>query len=243
MIRTALQPRWLALLAVLLIVVYSFVRLGLWQLAVAQDRVFEETLASQAAQAEVPVEDVLQPFSAFPNDASGRPVAVYGAYDSGLQFLVPDRLLEGREGYWVMTPLRTDQGDLLTVLRGWVADPAIADEPPATPVSVTGTLAPGESPSAATGLPAGQLGSVDLAVLANTWEGDLYNAFVFATGEQPQVTDLAVQPVPPPALSNRGVDWGNLGYALQWWVFAGFAVYMYLRFLKEASATRHTVPS
>jgi surfeit locus 1 family protein len=242
-IRTALQPRWLALLAVLLVVVYAFVRLGLWQLAVAQDRVFEETLASQAAQAEVPVEDVLQPFSAFPNDASGRPVSASGTYDSGLQFLVPDRLLEGREGYWVMTPLRTQEGALLTVLRGWVADPATADEPPGTPVSVTGTLAPGESPSAATDLPAGQLGSVDLAVLANTWEGDLYNAFVFATGEQPRVTELTVEPVPPPALSGRGVDWGNLGYALQWWVFAGFAVYMYLRFLKEASATRHTVPS
>lgn len=242
MIRTALQPRWLALLAVLVVVVYTFVRLGLWQLAVAQDRVFEDTLAAQAAQPEVPIAQVLEPFSPFPNDASGRPVQVDGSYDAQLQFLVPDRLLEGRDGYWVMTPLRTEQGDLLTVLRGWVADPAEADAPPGTPVSVTGTLAPGESPATEV-LPPGQLGSVDLAVLANTWEGDLYNAFVFATGEEPPLTSEAVEPVPPPLLSSRGVDWGNLGYALQWWVFAGFAVYMYLRFLKEASGSRHTVPS
>ena len=73
MIRTALQPRWLALLAVLLVVVYAFVRLGLWQLAVAQDRVFEETLAAQAAQAEVPVEDVLQPVQRVPQRRLGSP--------------------------------------------------------------------------------------------------------------------------------------------------------------------------
>jgi surfeit locus 1 family protein len=242
-IRTALQPRWLALLAVLLIVVYTFARLGLWQLAVAQDRAFEETLAAQAAQAEVPVEEVLKPFGAFPADASGRPVSATGRYDADLQFLVPDRLLEGRTGYWVMTPLRTEEDALLTVLRGWVASPDAADSPPATEVEVTGTLAPGESPSTRTDLSAGLLDSVDLAVLANQWEGDLYNAFVFATGEEPQVTATSVEPVPPPSLSDRGVDWGNLGYALQWWVFAGFAVYMYLRFLKEASAERHTVPS
>lgn len=243
MIRTALQPRWLGLLALLLVVLYTFGRLGLWQLQVAGDIADEELLAEQTSAPAVPLAELTDPFSAFPDDGSGRAVTVEGSYAADRQFLVPHRVLDGESGYWVMTPVRTEQGALVTVLRGWVAEPGRAGSPPPTPVTVTGTLAPGESPALYPSLPPGQLGSVDLAALANTWPEDLFNAFVFATDETPQLTSSEVVPVPPPALTGRGFDWGNLGYALQWWVFCGFAVYMYVRFLKEASAAPHTVPS
>lgn len=243
MLRTALQPRWLGLLVVLLIVLFAFGRLGLWQLSVASDTDAQEVLAAQAGAPTVPLDELLAPVSAFPEDGSGRPVEVTGAYAAEHQFLVPERVLGGASGYWVITPVRTPADALLPVLRGWVADPADADSPEPTPVTVTGTLAPGESPVPGPPLPEGQLRSVDVAVLANTWPQDIYNAFVFATDESPQVSASSVTPVPPPPLSGRGFDWGNLGYALQWWVFAGFAAYMYLRFLKEASAAPHTVPS
>lgn len=250
MLRTALQPRWLGLLALLLLVLYAFTRLGLWQLAVAQDSADAEALQAQTSAPAVPVQQVLTPFGSFPDDGSGRAVTVAGTYVAERQFLVPGRRLEGRTGAWVVTPVRTADGALLPVLRGWVTDPGQADRPPTTPVVVTGTLAPGESSVAGPAPGPGSLGSVDLAVLANTWPEDLYNAFVFATGEAPQVTGPTVTPVPPPSLTGRGFDWGNLGYALQWWVFGGFAVYVYSRFLKDAtdarrdpSAAPHTVRS
>ncbi len=244
MLRTALQPRWLVLLAVLLVLLYAFGRLGLWQLSLAKQEEGQQALQAQAAAPAVPLDGYLAPHSAFPRDGSGRAVSAEGVYVGADQFLVPQRYLQGREGYWVITPLRTSAGALLPVLRGWVAEPGQAGTPETGPVTVTGTLAPGESPvqrAERTELPAGQLGSVDLAVLANTWSGQLYNAFVFATDEQPSITNSEVTKVPPPSLIREGVDWRNLGYALQWWVFAGFAVYMYLRFLRDAAATPHTV--
>ncbi len=240
MLRTALHPRWLVLLVLLLVLLYAFTQLGLWQLRLAKQEEGQQALQAQAAAPAVPLEDYLASHSAFPRDGSGRAVSAEGVYVGADQFLVPQRYLQGREGYWVLTPLRTSAGALLPVLRGWVAEPGQAGAPQTGPVTVTGTLAPGESPAERAEraeLPPGQLGSVDLAVLANTWSGELYNAFVFATDVQPPVTS-EVTTVPPPSLTREGVDWRNLGYALQWWVFAGFAVYMYLRFLRDAATAR-----
>jgi len=251
-LRTALQPRWLALLAVLLVVVVCFAELGLWQMGRSQDTATQEQLAQQSVQPPVPVDDVVQPYEAFPQDASGRPVVAEGRYVAELQFLVPDRVLDSRRGWWVVVPLDTGDGALLPVLRGWVSDPDLAPPPDGGMRTVTGTMAPSESGPGGDepGLAEGERSSVDLAALANDWPGDLYNVFLFATDEEPAVQAGAVRPVPPPALTDESVQWRNVGYGLQWWVFAGFAVYMYLRFLHQASreepepsATRHTVAS
>ncbi|HZY01629.1 MAG TPA: hypothetical protein VFE92_19400, partial [Dermatophilaceae bacterium] len=54
--------------------------------------------------------------------------------------------------------------------------------------------------------------------------------------EQPDVTSLsspAVQRVPPPAQVGGGISWRNAAYALQWWVFALFAAYMWWRMVRD----------
>lgn len=231
--RTLLKPRWLLLLALLVVVVAAFTRLGLWQLSVAQDDAAEQARAEQLARPVVPLTEALDPHRPFPADAAGRPVTATGSYAGDLQFLVPDRVLDGAPGYWVVTPLVVqDTGANLTVVRGFVSDPADADRPPARTVTVTGTLAPGEAPEVREDLPEGQRDTVDLSVLANDWPGELYNAFVFATAEEPQVTDGAVLPIPPPSFGGE-VDWRNFGYALQWWVFAAFGIFMFIRFVRD----------
>ncbi|MGB5952563.1 MAG: SURF1 family protein [Ornithinimicrobium sp.] len=235
MLRTALQPRWLALLAVLLVVLISFGQLGMWQISRAQDEDNRDLGAQQANLASQPLTDVLQPHQAFPDDGSNLPVQATGSYVADLQFLVPQRRLNDVEGYWVITPLRTQSGALLPVLRGWVAQPEDAGAPEEITRTVSGTLAPAESPVSNAGLPPGQRGSVDLANLVNEWPGELYNAFIFATDEQPPSTAGSVVLVPPPTLGSDGLDWSNVGYAMQWWVFAAFAVYMYWRFLRDAT--------
>ncbi len=244
MLRLALRPQWLALLALLVAILVSFGQLGLWQLSRAQDRDTQDMLAAAAARETEPLEQVLSPSEAFPEDGSNYPVEVSGQYDPQLQFLVPDRVLDGEQGWWVVTGLRTTEGALLPVLRGWVDDPAAAGVPDTATRTVSGTLAPGESATVDGGdLPAGQLGSVNLATLANLWPpDDLYNAFIFATDEEPPVQAGEVVPVPPPSLDSSGIEWRNLGYALQWWVFAGFAAYMYYRFLREAAHPGEATP-
>ncbi len=243
MFRLALRPQWLALLALLMAILISFGQLGLWQLSRAQDRDTQDMLRAAAQRETEPLGQVLAPSQPFPEDGSNYPVEVSGQYDPDLQFVVPDRVLEGTQGWWVVTGLRTADGALLPVLRGWVDDPAAAGIPDTGTRTVAGTLAPGESAAVdQADLPPGQMGSINLATLANTWPpDDLYNAFIFATDELPPVQAGDVVPVPPPSLSSQGIEWRNLGYALQWWVFAGFAAYMYYRFLREAAHPREVV--
>lgn len=223
------------MLALLIVVLVAFGQLGLWQISRAQDDDNRQLATQQAARQTQSLTEVIEPYDAFPDDGSNLPVQASGSYVSDLQFVVAGRVLEGREGYWVITPLRTDGGALLPVLRGWVADPEDAGMPDTTPRRVSGTLAPAESPVEGSDLPEGQRASVDLAALVNEWPAPMYNAFIFATDEQPAVNQGEAQAVPPPALSGDGLDWGNLGYALQWWVFGAFAIYMYWRFLREAA--------
>lgn len=231
--RTLFKPRWLLLLALLAVVVVAFTRLGLWQLSVAQDEAVEEARAEQLARPVVSVTESLRPHQRFPDDGAGRPVAATGSYAADLQFLVPDRVLDGDTGYWVVTPLIVDEtGANLPVVRGFVADPADVDLPADTPVTVTGTLAPGEAPEVRKDLPQGQRDSIDLSALANEWPGELYNAFIFATAEEPRVTTDRLTLIPPPSFGGE-VDWRNFGYALQWWVFAAFAIYMFIRFVRD----------
>lgn len=248
MIRTALRPAWLALLALLVAVVVGFVQLGLWQISISQNAGAQERAAEQAARPTRALTEVTAPHQAFPADGAGAPVSVSGAYVSDLQFLVPDRLLDGQEGYWVVTPLRTEAGGsgqaLLPVMRGFVADPALADRPTGAPVHLEGTLAPSEPPTGRAA-PAGQRTAIDTADLANAWSEPIYNGFIFLTDEAPALTSPDLTRVPPPVFGESDIIWRNLGYGLQWFVFAVFACYMYYRFLREASrpGTRSESPT
>ncbi|MEO7071397.1 MAG: SURF1 family protein [Nostocoides sp.] len=237
MLRTALKPRWLRLFALVVVIGVVFTELGLWQLHVAQDKDAAAAISRSATRPPVPISSYLSPHKDFPADGSGRLVTMTGSYAASRQELVADRRLDGASGFWVVTPL-TDpaSGATLAVVRGFVTTAAAAPAPPSGTVGLTGSLAPGESPSALAGLPAGQIGAVDLSVLVNQWPGSLYNAFVFATSEtvagQPAPLG-AMSRVPPPSPTGGGLQWRNAAYAFQWWVFALFAVWMWGKMVRE----------
>ncbi|WP_256840952.1 SURF1 family protein [Ornithinimicrobium cryptoxanthini] len=237
MLRTFFTPRWLGLLAVVAAVCVGFGWLGAWQLSVAQHDVVARIQAEREALVEAPLQEVLAPHSAFTESAAAHPVVVEGEYDGAHQFLVPGRVLDGEPGFWVVTPLLVDGGEaVIEVMRGFVTTPDQADVPPTQPVTVRGELAPGESPYFGQDpLPEGQRGTIDLSSLANERPEQFYNGFIFATSEEPQLTSATVEPVPPPVLTVGEIDWRNLGYALQWWVFAAFAVFMYVKMLRDAA--------
>lgn len=242
MLRTALKPRWLGLLAALVVVVAACIQLGLWQLHVAQDKGLADALRKAHEARPVAIDSVVRPHQPFPNDQSSRAVIATGEYAAADQFLVGPRRLEGHSGFWVVTPLVVQEtGARLAVVRGFVADPTRPVEPPTGSVTVEGSLAPGESPAdPPTGAPAWPQearGSIDLSVLVNEWSGDLYNAFVFAQAERTAAGAAVTPPeglerVPPPEVTG-GLKWRNAAYAVQWWVFAGFAVFMWFRMVRE----------
>jgi surfeit locus 1 family protein len=247
-----LKPRWLGLFAIVVVVMVSFGMLGLWQLNVARDKGRAHEVSGAPTRPVADLATVLTPHGSFPHDGTGRRIRATGRYDGSAQVLVTPRLLAGKRGYWVVTPLVVrSTGARVAVVRGFVTDPAQAVAPEAltkltevTEVTVSGTLAPGESPAVDprssdpgdSALPDGQMATLDLSLLVNRWPGTLYNAFVFATAEQPDLTSAsapAVQRVPPPALVGGGLVWRNAAYAVQWWVFALFAGYMWWRMVRD----------
>jgi cytochrome oxidase assembly protein ShyY1 len=239
--RGLLTPRWVGLLALLLVVVAACVLLGLWQLGVARDEGRKDAVAAAAQLERAPLQQVTRPHAPFAAELSNRQVTVTGTYAAERTFVVVDRRLGSRAGSWVVTPLQTQTGTI-AVLRGFVdGTPAAGDLPP-TPsgvVSVTGTLGPGESPRDGAPLPSPQRRAIDLAELVNEWPGDLYNAVVLASAETTGPTPGAGEPistgaltrVPPPGLDTP-LNLRNAAYAVQWWVFGVFAIWMWWKMFR-----------
>lgn len=225
--RAAVSPRMLGLLLALLAVAAVCGRLGVWQLDRAQLRgaaAAERGTAERAAAPAVPLDDVLVAQTALTGDGVGRKVEVSGTFEAdGL--LVAGRVLDDRTGYLVLTPLRVGDA-VLPVVRGWVPDPSAVQPPPPGPVRVVGYLQAGEA--------AGDeaFDAISPAELVNRWGGPIYSAYlVLASVDPPQDEPPAV--LPPPTVQGSGVNLQNLAYALQWWIFAGFAVLIWLRMVRD----------
>ncbi len=239
--RGLLTPRWVGMFALLMVVVTACVLLGLWQLGVARDEGRKDAVAAAASLARAPLQDVTKPHAAFAAEYSNRPVTVTGTYAADRTFVVVDRRLDGRVGSWVVTPLETDGGSV-AVLRGFVDGTPAASALPPTPsgvVTVTGTLGPGESPRPGGALPEPQRRAIDLAELVNEWPGDLYNVVVLASAENAGSTASSGEPVqaaglsrvPPPELE-ASLNLRNAAYAVQWWVFGLFAIWMWWKMFR-----------
>lgn len=236
--RFLLTPRWWGINVFVLLAIPFCVFMGSWQLSRFEARVDDHRSAKEQAesartQAARPLAELLP----VDKSTSGRRTTATGHY--GKQLLVPGRQLDGRDGYYVLTLLRTDGGKALPVVRGWLpgdADSAKAPKPPAGRVTVTGTLQASETPgdngvSAQGGLPAGQTSAISAASLVNLVPYDLYDAWVTL-----DTADSGMTAVPATAAADTGLDlkaFQNLGYTGEWFVFAGFVVFMWFRLLRR----------
>jgi cytochrome oxidase assembly protein ShyY1 len=240
-LRTALRPRWLALLVVMLLAASVMAKLGEWQLERAREHGESAEQAAQAQQssASVPIGEVLRASETFQREDINVKVSATGHWSGADQLLVPGRELEGKTGLWVLTPLITNDGTTVPVVRGWVAtaeDERAAEPDSATEVTVTGLVQPAEPPATrapgeTAGLPEGQIDRVAVAQLAALWPQPMTTGFVVMDTQTP-ATGLAPTPVPPP-VSDGKLDWGNLSYAIQWWAFALIALLFWFRLVRD----------
>jgi cytochrome oxidase assembly protein ShyY1 len=251
--RFLLTRGWLAVSVLALLAIPFCVFMGSWQLSrfetrVGQDKNSQHDERQTAAAAPVPLRKVLPDTgTTLPGDDSGRIVSATGRYDAGHQFLVPGRTLDGREGFYVLTPLRVAGGAALPVVRGWLPGDASAAERsgtvPAAPTGQVTVVGAAQYPEttdtseAQTGvLPSGQLGMISAASLVNVLPYPVYGGWI--TASQPGAPLKAVPPAAPP---NSGLDlkaFQNLGYTGQWFVFAGFVVFMWFRLVRREAETR-----
>ena len=96
-------------------------------------------------RAPAPVDDVLAPGQAVPDDAEWRVVTATGTYDAADTVIVRYRTRDGASGVDAVVPLVTGDGTALLVDRGWlqtegstIPGPADVPAPPAGEVTVTG---------------------------------------------------------------------------------------------------------
>lgn len=243
MLRTALKPRWLALLALALALATGMATLGQWQLDRARQAGRAKEIRAATSRPAVELTGLLKPRQSFTNAQADRPVTATGSWDRGNQLLVADRYLHGTRGWWVLTPLVLSDGDdaAVAVVRGWVRSPSDAgSDPGALPegeIRISGVLRPGEppidrEPGEGSGLPEGQLDGVDLTQLVRHWPQRLLTGYVILTSQEPAPVKGLVL-VPPTAPSNRSLAWQNLSYALQWFVFAGFGLFLWWRLVRD----------
>jgi cytochrome oxidase assembly protein ShyY1 len=247
--KTALKPRWIAGLVFAIAVSGVFVLLSQWQFGRS---VQPEVPVSPATEQTRPLTETLKPGNFFPGSVSDQMVTAEGSYDPAKQVLVPGRLKDGNSGYWVVSAFAVKGAPALSgvaaspetwipVARGWVADPDDAGAPPSGAVQLTGRLIPSESPLPETAPEAGRATAVSVAELINYWHVSSYPGFVAATAEVADGTDMSAAAIngdlkplnigpQPPA---QKVNWLNLFYSLEWVVFAGFALFIWWRLVKD----------
>jgi cytochrome oxidase assembly protein ShyY1 len=247
--RFLLTPRWWGINLFVVLAVPFCIFMGSWQLGRFEARVDShrsaEAAPDPAKQAAQPLERLLP----VTTETSGEQARVRGRYAE--QFLVPGRKLDDAQGYYVLGMLRTDGGKALPVVRGWAAgDARQATVPPAPAgeVTVTGALQASENAQtdgvdAAGGLPAGQVGMISSATLVNLVPYDVHDAWITqSAGAGAPDAGSGLKPVPAVAPQGSGLDlkaFQNLGYTGEWFVFAGFVLFMWFRLVRrEVEAVR-----
>jgi cytochrome oxidase assembly protein ShyY1 len=245
--RFLLTPRWLCMTLGTVAAVVVCLLMGTWQLGRFDDRVASHRAAQHKESGNVravPVTTLLGPSGrAVGSDDVGRIVTAQGTYDAGHQLLVPDRTLDDTTGYYILTPLRTSGGKAIPVVRGWHAGrpPAVAPAPPGGEVAVRGALQASETEDTpgvdvANGLPAGQLGLIRASSLVNVLPYPVQDGWITLSH-----ADAGLRAVPSAVSSDSGLDakaFQNLGYTGEWFVFAGFALFMWFRLVRREGETQ-----
>lgn len=208
--------------------------LGLWQLHAW--RVQRDAARVDLTQARpVPLAHVMGGDSAFPGKDEGRPVTFTGTWLGKDTLYVSGQELHGRRGYWVVTPVLIGKS-AMPVVRGWVAHPHAAT--PSGTVSVVGWLqASQDDGSMVDSDPTDDIvPQLRVANLVQKVSQDLYSAYVVqhTAAPAPDASADVRQVTPAGGASVSGfTGLRNFLYALQWWVFGAFAVFVWWRWLCE----------
>jgi cytochrome oxidase assembly protein ShyY1 len=243
-----LHPRYWGFHLLALVLVAAAVGLGLWQLDAWQTRRIAEAV-DQTHVEPIPLDDALGPDDPFPGDMVGQPVIVEGTWlDRGTVY-VSGREQEGREGYWVVTPLAvgSPDGPALLVVRGWSPTVEDAPPPPTGDAELVAWLQPTEGSGRADDNPDDDvLPELRVADALQKVDQDLYGGYGVvaddvAAGPWPSgdqavnagtdgLTPATLDQLPP---AGRFTAVRNLLYAIEWWVFGLFAGFIWWRWVRD----------
>jgi cytochrome oxidase assembly protein ShyY1 len=225
---TALTPRWIAALVLCLGIAAGFAALGQWQLGRSVDNAQTVEIDTETA---VPLDEIAEPGSGMTETQLGRIVTVSGDLVPGDTVVLSGRGDgRGATGSWLVGHLVTSDGISLAVALGWSA----ADDPVATDLeraTWTGRYQLSEEPQSSD-FENGEHRALSVADLVNLWAdpGPVYAGYLVLaeplTGLEPIVADAPEREVTLNLL--------NVFYAIEWALFAGFAIYLWYRLVRDA---------
>ena len=240
MYRFALRPRWILSHVLVLVLIFGLLSLGFWQLRRFDEKQAANDLVDQrSVSAAVAIEELADPADSTDvgDDLRFRPVTASGTYLVDDTVLVRGRSHAGSPGFWVLTPLDLGDGSAVVVNRGWVPFLAETDGTDVDWSTPSGTVVleglvdkslPGAQPAG------------DARVTVKRADLNWYRDHV-DYGIQPVLIQLLDQdpgqqgdlPIP---LDIPALDEGpHLGYAVQWFIFAGIAIVGYPIILRRVA--------
>jgi surfeit locus 1 family protein len=218
------------------------IRLGIWQLdRLEQRRAFNGHV--EAMWAAEPLNPTGEPAENL-TTMEYRAVILSGTYDFENQIVLRNRYFQGEYGYNLLTPLLLDDGSAVLVDRGWI--PADGNDSPATwrrydqlgPVEVQGQIRLGQARPDMGGVPDPTLApgqsklvfwnNINLERIGQQLPYPLIDVYV-----QPEVDPADVAPPIPYQPELELSEGPHLGYAVQWFTFAGILVLGYPFYVRK----------
>lgn len=219
-------------------------RLGFWQLSRAEQKIqWQQGIDAQATLPALTLQEMQTQTQAW--QETHRRVVLQGEWLNDKTVFLDNRAHHGRVGFWVMTPLRVQPGQVVWVQRGWVErdahDPRKMPDLTSftSPSLVEGRIAPSLSQIFELGGAATELSVQNLPqIRANL------NSVQMQSLVQDNVMALVMQTGPPGDGLRR--DWPqvaagagkNQAYAFQWFALSALLAFLYLWF-QWIKAYRH----
>jgi cytochrome oxidase assembly protein ShyY1 len=233
--RFLLRPAWIVSHVLVLLLIFVLFNLGLWQLRRLDEKQAANELIEERTEvvrgADPSFERYVAPSDPVEvgDDLLWYRQSVTGTYLADEQVLLRSRSLDGRPGFWVLTPLERSNGSVVVVNRGWVpfqseTDGSDLDIPVVSgEVTVDGYLqASVEGPKPAEGENT-TIAHVDLDWFDERLDADVFPVYLQLRSQDPEPTgDLPVV-LPSPELS----EGPHFGYAMQWFIFMTIAIVGY----------------
>lgn len=247
---SALSPRLWGVHLLALVLVGAAGALGWWQIESWQVRRAAEAV-DLSGLVPLPLAEVMGPDDAFPGDRVGQPVVVEGTWLTDSTLYISGRERAGVTGYWAVTPLAVGGGDAgaLPVVRGWTPTVAEAPAPPTGAAELVAFLQPGEGTGAVDDDPADEvLPQLRIADVIQYVDQDLYGGYgvvaqqvgpgdwpVGAAATNPGSTGLLDPDIAQLPAAGTFTALRNLLYGFEWWVFGGFAGFIWWRHVRDVT--------
>jgi cytochrome oxidase assembly protein ShyY1 len=227
----ARRPRWVGALLLALAIAAGFAALGQWQLARS---VASAPVARADTETPIALTELAEPGRSVTDKQFGRMVTVTGSLVEHDFVVLSNRLNAGSSGFWLVGHVVTNGGAELAVALGWAPTraQAVAAEDSATISSpLIGRYLPSEAPDQPD-VDKGVQSAASIPALINQWKhfgGSVYGGYVVA-----HAPAAGLHRIDSPAPSQEvSLNWLNVFYAAEWAIFAGFAIYLWYRLVKD----------